>query len=126
MVQKKPTKNSDREERIAMEIIVDAYGPEEQAMGWYYYLEETLQFPFTAICNSKRAISPLLVKDDVSVIGMAPEEECEREMFVTIRWEKDGLAVPLSQLSPINETDAETKKAVEDWHYWVQMGYQFG
>ena len=126
MAKKKPTKNSDREERIAMEIIVDAYGPEEQAMGRYYYLEETLQFPFTAICISKRAISPLLVKDEVDVIGMASEEECEREMFVTIRWERDGLAVPLSQLSPITETDPETKQAVEDWHYWVQMGYQFG
>ena len=31
--------NKDREERIEMEIIVDAYGPEEQAMGWYYYLD---------------------------------------------------------------------------------------
>jgi hypothetical protein len=30
-------KDSKREHRIAMEIIVDAYGPEEQAMGWYYY-----------------------------------------------------------------------------------------
>jgi len=126
MTKRKPTQNSDREERISMEIIVDAYGPEEQAMGWYYYLEDTLRFPFTAICSSKRAISPLLIKDEVDVIGMAPEEECEREMFVTIRWEKDGLAVPLSQLSPISETDTETKQAVEDWHYWVQMGYQFG
>ena len=126
MAKKKSIKNNDREERIAMEIIVDAYGPEEQAMGWYYYLEETLQFPFTAICNSKRAIFPLIVKDEIDVIGMAPEEECEREMFVTIRWERDGLAVPLSQLSPIPETDFETKQAVEDWHYWVQMGYQFG
>ena len=27
-----------------MEVIVDAYGPEEQAMGGYYYLEEKLQF----------------------------------------------------------------------------------
>ncbi len=30
--------DKEREERITMEIIVDAYGPEEQAMGWYYYL----------------------------------------------------------------------------------------
>ena len=118
--------DKDREERIAMEIIVDAYSPEEQAMGWYYYLEEKLRFPFTAICVAKRAISPLRVKDEVDVIGMAPEEECDREMFVTIRWERDGLAVPLSQLNPIHETATETKEAVEDWHYWVQMGYQFG
>jgi hypothetical protein len=117
-------KNSEREERITMEIIVDAYGPEEQAMGWYYYLEKNLQFPFTAVCTVRRAISPLLVNDEVDVIGMAPEEECENEMFVTIRWRKDGLAVPLSQLTPVNSTGSDTQQAVEDWHYWVSMGYR--
>lgn len=126
MVKKKPTQDNDREERITMEIIVDAYGPEEQAMGWFYYLEEMLQFPFKAVCNSKRAISPLLVKDEVDVIGMGPEEECENEMFVTIRWQKDGLAVPLIQLTPVSNATTKTKQAVEDWHYWVQMGYHFG
>ena len=126
MAKAKLRQNKDREERITMEIIVDAYGPEEQAMGWYYYLEEKLQFPFTAICSAKRAISPLHVKDEVDVIGMAPEEECEKEMFVTIRWEKGGLAVPLSQLTAISSTSEQIKQAVEDWHYWVQMGYEFG
>ena len=125
MVKKKQRQNKEREERITMEIIVDAYGPEEQAMGWYYYLEEKLQFPFTVVCNGKRSISPLHVEDEVGVIGMAPEEECEKEMFVTIRWERDGLAVPLSQLTPTSATASETKQAVEDWHYWVQMGYEF-
>ena len=105
MAKTKPRQNKDREERIEMEIIVDAYGPEEQAMGWYYYLEEKLRFPFTAVCSAKRAISPLQVKDEVDVLRMAPEEECEKEMFVMIRWEKDGLAVPLSQLTAINSTD---------------------
>jgi len=121
------TKSEDkaREERIVMEVIVDAYGTIEQAMGWYCYLEENLQFPFSAICNQKRAISPLYIDDEVDVIVMAPEEECKREMFVTIRWERDGLAVPLSQLTPIKPTDLQTKQAVEDWHYWVQRGYQF-
>jgi hypothetical protein len=125
MAKTKPRKNNDREKRMAMEIVVDANGPDEQAMGWYSYLEEKLQFPFTAVCKVKRAISPLQLQDEVGVIGMAPEEECEKEMFVTVRWERDGLAVPLSQLTPINSTATQTKKAVEDWHYWVQMGYQF-
>ena len=31
-----------------MEIVVDAYDSEEQAMGWYSYLEDNLQFPFQA------------------------------------------------------------------------------
>jgi Calcium binding len=31
-------RDEERERRISMEIVVDAYGPEEQAMGWYYSL----------------------------------------------------------------------------------------
>jgi hypothetical protein len=126
MAKAKLDKNKEREERISMEIVVDAYGPEEQAMGWYYYLEEKLRFPFIALCNSRRAISPLQVKDKVDVLGMASDDECEHEVFVMIRWERDGLAVPLSQLTPINSTDAQTRQAVGDWHYWAKMEYEFG
>jgi hypothetical protein len=46
-------------------------------------------------------------------------------MFVTIKWEKDGLAVPLAQLKPISATDEQTKQAIADWHYWCEMGYEF-
>jgi hypothetical protein len=55
-VQSRPAKSKAREDRILMEIIVDAYGPEEQAMGWYYYLEDTLSFPFRATCIAERVI----------------------------------------------------------------------
>jgi len=108
-----------------MEAVVDCYDAHERAMGWYYYLDNRLQFPFTATCVARRAVSPLHANDEVEVIGMPDEAECECEMFVTIRWERDGLAVPLSQLKPISSTDADTKQAVEDWHYWVRMGYEF-
>ncbi|MGZ3629123.1 MAG: calcium-binding protein [Ktedonobacteraceae bacterium] len=33
-----------------MEIIVDSYGPEERAMGRYYYLEGKIQILFYALC----------------------------------------------------------------------------
>jgi Calcium binding len=125
MAEAKQKHDPEREQRITMEIVVDAYDAQERAMGWYYYLQDQLQFPFTATCLVKRAISPLHVKDEVEVVGMPGEEECEHEMFVTIRWEKEGLAVPLSQLQPISVTDEQTKRAVEDWHYWVKMGYEF-
>jgi hypothetical protein len=82
---KHPRRDAEREQRISMEIVVDAYGPEEQAMGWYYYLEGQLRFPLLARCAAKRAISPLRVGDEVEVVGMAPEEECQHEMFVRIR-----------------------------------------
>jgi hypothetical protein len=32
--------------------------------------------------------------------------------------------VPLSQLKVVHG-DEETRQAVEDWHYWVEMGYEF-
>ena len=114
----------EREQRIHNEIIVDAYGEEERAIGWYYYLQNQLEFPFTAICISKRAISPLQIEEETEVIGMSDEGECVHEMFVTIRWEKNGLAVPLMQLKPVHAS-AQTEQAVADWHYWVERGYQF-
>lgn len=89
----------------------------------------TITFDFPSrphALRKKRAISPLQAMDKVDVIGLPSVDECEKDMFVTIRWEKDGLAVPLSQLKPIRNTDAQTREAIEDWHYWVNMGYQFG
>jgi len=117
-------KEPEREARIDNEIVVDAYDASERAMGWYYYLEETLRFPFTANCVKARPISPLKVGDEVEVTGMAVEDECEHEMFVMIRWERPGLAVPLSQLKAV-AADESTSQAVEDWQYWVKHGYEF-
>lgn len=117
-------KNEEREERIIMEIVVDAYDEEERAMGWYYYLDEMLRFPFRAKCVAERPISPLVEEDIVEVIGMAPAEECMHEMFVQIDWEGRSLAVPLIQLHGI-EVDEDTQEAIADWHYWIDMGYEF-
>jgi Calcium binding len=122
---KQPKRDEEREERISMEIVVDAHGKEERSMGWYCYLENTLSFPFLTRCISERAVSPLRVGDEVEVVGMGPGEECEREMLVEIPWEyKRTLAVPLSQLKVVHGND-KTQQAVEDWHYWVGMGYEF-
>ena len=117
--------NKDREDRIDMEIVVDAYGPEERAMSWHCFLENNLT-PFTATCTKERSISPLRKGDDVEVTGMADSDECQHEMFVMIRHEgKRGLAVPLAQLKPGGDCDEATRQAVEDWLYWVKMGYEF-
>lgn len=118
-------KDGAREERIRDEIMVDTYGSEEQALSWYYYLEEKLNFPFRAKCIRQHAVSPLEVGEEVRVVGMPAEEDCDHEMFVIIDWQERKLGVPLSQLEPV-DTDEDTKTAVEDWHYWVAMEYEFG
>ena len=56
---------------------------------------------------------------------MAPEEECEHEMFVETRWGKRKLAVPLAQIRPVEAADEKTQEAVADWQYWVARGYEF-
>ena len=117
-------KDEAREYRISMEAIVDAYGGEEQALGWYYYLDDRLQFPFQAKCIEARQISPLIKGETVKVSQMSPEDDCMREMFVQIEWKDRAFGVPLAQLQPIN-VDADTQEAIEDWHYWVARGYEF-
>jgi Calcium binding len=122
---RKSKEDKTREDRIVDEIIVDAYGPEEQAMGWYCYLADNLAFPFKGRCIQARSTSPLRVGQEVKVLKMAHEDDCMHEMFVEIRWKGQKLAVPLSQLEP-TEVDDETREAVEDWHYWVSRGYRLG
>ena len=115
--------DEEREERIQNEIIVDSYGPEEQALGWQAYLSGKLQFPFSARCVGRREISPLEPGEEVEVVDMASDEECMHEMFVLIRWNQRQLAVPLMQLEGI-QVDEESQQAIEDWHYWMNQGYQ--
>lgn len=120
----KTKENKVREHRIDMEIIVDAYGEIEHAMGWYYYLEDKLNFSFKARCVAERRTSPLAEGQVVRVEAMAPEDECMHEMFVEVCWQGRKLAVPLSQLEAL-KVDDETRQATEDWHYWVKRGYEF-
>ena len=77
---KKPRKDPIREDRIENEAIVDAR-PEEQAMGWYYYLESKIRFPFRAKCIAANAVSPLRKGETVEVLRMAPEDACEHDML---------------------------------------------
>jgi hypothetical protein len=123
---KKARRNAEREVRITNEVVVDCYDRHEVAMGWYVYMEDKLRFPFTATCIAHRAVSPLRVNDEVEVIGMSPEAECDSEIFVNIQWDRpEGLAVPLAQLKPIEATEEQTREAIADWHYWLSMGYEF-
>jgi hypothetical protein len=121
---KRPSKDPVREDRIHEEAIVDAYGPEEKAMSWYYYLESRLTFPFKARCLGAKATSPLRKGDIVEVSRMAKEEACEIDMLVQIKWQGRKMAAPLSQLAAI-DPDESTAEAIGDWHYWVSQGYLF-
>jgi hypothetical protein len=64
---KKPKNDPVREDRIHNEAIADANGPEEQVMGWYFYLEDKIRFPFQAKCIATKIVSPLRKGETVEV-----------------------------------------------------------
>ena len=67
-----------------MEAVVDAFGPEERAMGWYYYLDDKIYFPFSAECMAVDRRNPLELNERVTVIRMAGENTFEHEMYVDV------------------------------------------
>jgi len=115
--------DDDFDQRLSFEIIPDAHDAEEQSLGWFNYLEEHLQFPFQAECVAERATSPLRVGEHVNVVGLPSEDVCKHEMFVNIRWQDRSLAVPLTQLTGVH-VDDEAEQAIQDWHTWVDRGYE--
>jgi len=118
---KRSRRDPVREDRIHNEAIVDA-GPDEQALSWYYYLENKIRFPFQAKCLAATVVSPLKKGETVEVVRMASDDVCEHDMLVLVRWQGGKLAVPLSQLVAV-DPDESTDEAIGDWHYWVAQGY---
>ena len=110
--------DEEREHRISMEIIVDAYNGEEERMGWLNYLEDNLTVPFKALWDG----------ETVEVVGISDEEECQVEMKVDVGYteqdSQDIFPVSLSTLEPI-KADETTTEAINDWKYWVERGYEF-
>jgi Calcium binding len=121
---KRVAKHPIREDRIHNEAVVDAYEPEEKAMGWYYYLESKISFPLQAKCIASKKVSPLRKGEPVKVLRLAPEDSCTSDMLVLIRWQGRKIAVPLSQLAAL-DPDESTQEAISDWRYWVSQGYLF-
>jgi calcium binding protein len=125
MSKKRPRRDHDREERITMEIIVDAYNESEVWTGWYCYLENTLAFPFEAECVKSRKMSPLKRRERVTVLGMLDDDEGDGlgEMMVEAKWRDCTMGIPLAQIKGIG-VDEKTVEAIADWHYWVAQGRQ--
>lgn len=124
MRKKAPKLDAEREERITMEIVVDAYNESGRWTGWYCYLENTLAFPFEAECIKSRKVSPLKSGERVTVLGMMDDDDGLGEMIVEVEWRDCTMGIPLAQIKGIS-VDENTSEAIADWHYWVEHGYQF-
>lgn len=106
--------------KIDYEIIVDCYDEYEVSMGWYYYMEETLEFPFTATAQVKKRDGSL-EKREVIITGLASDEEGFLSRDFNLEMENGELLVSIaySKLSQI-KASTPTLEAFQIWNYWVK------
>jgi hypothetical protein len=119
--------DENRDRRISVEVIADAYTDEEQTLNWYYYLESKLKFPFPAKWLNQKSTSSPTDGEDVEVLEMSNEDDCTEDMFVEVLYTEgtqDIFSVPLSEIQAVAADDA-TQEAIADWNYWVGKGYHF-
>ncbi|BAY93581.1 MULTISPECIES: calcium-binding protein [unclassified Tolypothrix] len=122
-------RDETRESRIETEIIADTGNDkEERAMGWYYYLDDTLNFPFNAKLKKKARKTGVIEEKQVEVLAMAPDEDCFKDMYVEVVYpggdDEDIFSAKLSEIEAI-DADEETLEALADWQYWLARGYKF-
>ncbi|MEM1370555.1 MAG: calcium-binding protein [Cyanobacteria bacterium P01_H01_bin.15] len=110
-----PEIDLNHEQRINDLVVVDCYDDSEVFAGWYVYLTENLEFPFTADYRTK--ITAPDKTTPVTVVGMVDMDECEGGMLCYVDYESAVFAVPLSEISN-PKADLETRQAIADWHYW--------
>jgi len=120
----RPPRDDEREDRIAMEIVVDCYNEHEAWSGWQCYLSDRLAFPFQAECLETHRGSPLQIGERVTVTALFDADDAAdalAPMRVEIAWQGRSLAVPLAQLRGV-AVDGQTAEAIADWHYWTEQG----
>ena len=110
--------DSDRENRILEEVIVDCYGEEEQLMGWYYYMADNLEFPITAtvrfaLKGGKTEIKP------AQIVDIDPKSERGNAIRLGIT---EGDSQRVQYVSPEDlasiDTSDENTEIINDWLYW--------
>lgn len=115
--------DEEREQRITMEILVDAHTPEVQAMGWYSSLEDRLHFSSWPGASPNVASRPCASATRSRSPGWPPKRSASTRCSSSSAGNTDPLAVPLAKLEGV-AVDDQTRQVIEDWHYWVAQGYE--
>ena len=105
--------------KIYYEIIVDCYEDHEVNMGWFYFFQDEVNYPFEAeIAVKNRAGKKKLVK--VEVLDVSNEEGFDNggiAFEVNLQEENITIDVDIAKLKNIKGNDT-TQEAFEIWQYW--------
>jgi hypothetical protein len=112
--------NQEIEDRIADEIIVDAYGSAEVAAAWNAYLADMIRFPFKGWWRGIENVDLTPCNESVDVIDFLEVGHPR----VKIIWNGKRLTVPLEEIEGVG-LSADAAQAMHDWAYWIAQGYEF-
>ncbi|TXK36898.1 hypothetical protein FVR03_16535 [Pontibacter qinzhouensis] len=106
--------------KIDYEIIVDCYDETEVSMGWYYFFEENLEFPFKATVPLRKKDGSTEIKV-VKVVALASDEEgiTDNDFELEIENGEYLMDVSYSELTNI-KASAQTREAFQIWDFWVK------
>lgn len=112
--------------KIDDEIIVDCYDDYEVQMGWYYFFEEELEFPFEAEIGIRTREGTTNVTT-VDVLGIATEEgdvDHLQEVSLEVSPQKSELIleIGISKLSNVKGNQA-VRDVFEIWNFWKSGKY---
>ncbi len=102
---------------IEDEITVDCYDEVEANMGWYYFMSDSLEFPFMAKAKIKKR-NGTIEEHTVEVVSDATDAERfgGEEYFVHMDYEGILMKVEVRDLQPIDASE-HTLRALAVWRY---------
>jgi len=112
-------KNEVYEEKIHNEILVDCKDYYEQNMSWYNYVDDELQFPFTAEIELHRRNGQKELKR-IEVVKLSEDSSNFEALFdlkVDIDMHEYLIEIPLMNLKNVQESE-RTIEMIEIWKYW--------
>jgi hypothetical protein len=118
------TSKQNRQDRIEDEVIVDCYDEYEMAMGWFYYLEDNLIFPFKAMVLENSEINGLKEGETVDVyelVNRSVEDVSMDDFIATVAIQKseECYEIPLHFIRGV-DCDRIMDNVIEDWRYWYE------
>ena len=102
---------------IENEIEVDCYDEEEANMGWYYFMAESMSFPFMAKTILKKR-GGTTEETTVEVVGNATDAERfgGDDFYVNVDYKGVLMKVEVRDLEPIDASE-KTGRALAVWRY---------
>ncbi|MFK7949470.1 MAG: calcium-binding protein [Saprospiraceae bacterium] len=109
----------ERKDKIYSEIVVDAYDEQEINLSWYYYFEENLEFPISAVAKLKKRNGQY---ENVEVMLVEVASEADKDLRFGFVLTMKGYVFPINPKDIVSvDTTEEQQEMLNDWLFWNKL-----